>query len=575
MIEALHKIISFAGVEKKNIYNSIFVSFLRACFSMLRIGAIYFIIVALVNGDRSTRPALMAFILMIISILGNAGTRNISLLQQTHAGFFMSANKRMEIADKLKRVPMGFFNDNNVGEITGIATTVMSTVENLGATVLVLVLGGLINTVIFFLMIPFLDVRIAGVVLAGIAVYLLFTSFMEHKTRTLAPRREKSKTMIVSEVLENLQGMSVVKSFNLAGKGDARLRKTIDEYRDNNMALEKMFIPNTIVQNIILGIFKMMIIFLSVYFYLQGSMELITALILIVVAYQVFAEIEQTDSGLSMLRVVTGSLDQVKEIDNIPKMDYIGENYRPERTDINIRNVSFSYGKNEILNKADLSIPADTMTAFVGPSGAGKTTLALLISRFWDVDSGSITIGGKDIREYTLEALMSQISIVFQNVYLFEDTIENNIRFGCPDASREEVIRAAKMACCHDFIESLPLGYDTVIGEGGATLSGGEKQRISIARAVLKDAPIIILDEATANVDPENEDKLKAAFEALTRNKTVIMIAHRLETIRNADQIAVISDGRIESGTHERLMKDNQVYRRFVNMRQQAADWSM
>ena len=575
MIEALHKIISFAGIEKKNIYKSIFVSFLRACFSMLRIGAIYFIIVALVNGDRSTRPALMAFMLMIISILGNAGTRNISLLQQTHAGFFMSANKRMEIANKLKRVPMGFFNDNNVGEITGIATTVMSTVENLGATVLVLVLGGLINTVIFFLMIPFLDVRIAGVVLAGIAVYLLFTSFMEHKTRTLAPRREKSKTMIVSEVLENLQGMSVVKSFNLAGKGDARLRKTIDEYRDNNMALEKMFIPNTIVQNIILGIFKMMIIFLSVYFYLQGSMELITALILIVVAYQVFAEIEQTDSGLSMLRVVTGSLDQVKEIDNIPKMDYIGENYRPERTDINIRNVSFSYGKNEILDKADLSIPADTMTAFVGPSGAGKTTLALLISRFWDVDSGSITIGGKDIREYTLEALMSQISIVFQNVYLFEDTIENNIRFGCPDASREEVIRAAKMACCHDFIESLPLGYDTVIGEGGATLSGGEKQRISIARAVLKDAPIIILDEATANVDPENEDKLKAAFEALTRNKTVIMIAHRLETIRNADQIAVISEGRIESGTHEKLMKDNQIYRRFVNMRQQAADWSM
>ena len=575
MIEALHKIISFAGIEKKNIYKSIFVSFLRACFSMLRIGAIYFIIVALVNGDGSAQPALMAFMLMMISILGNAATRNISLLQQTHAGFFMSANKRMEIADKLKRVPMGFFNDNNVGEITGIATTVMGTVENLGATVLVLVLGGLINTVIFFLMIPFLDIRIAGVVLAGIVIYLLFTSFMEHKTRTLAPRREKSKTMIVSEVLENLQGMSVVKSFNLAGKGDVRLRKTIDEYRDNNMALEKMFIPNTIVQNIILGIFKMAIIFLSVYFYLQGSMELITALILIVVAYQVFAEIEQTDSGLSMLRVVTGSLDQVKEIDNIPKMDYIGEDYKPLMTDIDIEDVSFSYGKNEILNNVNLRIPAGTMTAFVGPSGAGKTTLALLISRFWDVDSGSIKIGGKDIREYTLEALMSRISIVFQNVYLFEDTIENNIRFGRPDATREEVIQAAKMACCHDFIESLPLGYDTVIGEGGATLSGGEKQRISIARAVLKDAPIIILDEATANVDPENEDKLKAAFEALTRNKTVIMIAHRLETIRNANRIAVISDGRIESGTHERLMKDNQVYRRFVNMRQQAADWSM
>lgn len=575
MIEALRKIIMFSGSEKKNIYKSIFVSFLRACFSMLRIGAIYYIIVGLINDDTSTTPAWIAFALMIVSILGTATTRNISLLQQTHAGFYMSANKRMDIAEKLKRVPMGFFNDNSVGEITGISTTVMSTVENLGATVLVLVLGGLINTVVFFLLIPFLDPRIAMVVLAGIAIYLIFTSIMEHKTRTMAPQRERSKTMIVSEVLENLQGMSVVKSFNLSGKGDARLRKAIDEYRDKNMALEKMFIPISSVQNIILGIFKMSIIFLSVYFYLQGTMELITALMLVIVAYQVFAEIEQTDSGLSMLRVVTGSLDQVEKVDAMPQLDTEGEDYNPSTLDINVENVSFSYGGKEILHDVSLNIPAGTTTAFVGPSGAGKTTLALLISRFWDVKSGSISIGGKDIRDYTLDALMSQMSIVFQNVYLFEDTIENNIRFGCPGASRADVVRAAKMACCHSFIESLPFGYDTVIGEGGATLSGGEKQRISIARAILKDAPIIILDEATANVDPENEDKLKAAFEALMRNKTVIMIAHRLETIRNANQIAVIEGGGLSVGTHDKLMKDNPTYSRFVHMRQQAATWSV
>lgn len=575
MIEALRKIIMFSGSEKKNIYKSIFVSFLRACFSMLRIGAIYYIIVGLINDDTSTTPAWIAFVLMIVSILGTATTRNISLLQQTHAGFYMSANKRMDIAEKLKRVPMGFFNDNSVGEITGISTTVMSTVENLGATVLVLVLGGLINTVVFFLLIPFLDPRIAMVVLAGIAIYLIFTSIMEHKTRTMAPQRERSKTMIVSEVLENLQGMSVVKSFNLSGKGDARLRKAIDEYRDKNMALEKMFIPISSVQNIILGIFKMSIIFLSVYFYLQGTMELITALMLVIVAYQVFSEIEQTDSGLSMLRVVTGSLDQVDKVDAMPQLDTEGEDYKPSTLDINVENVSFSYGGKEILHDVSLNIPAGTTTAFVGPSGAGKTTLALLISRFWDVESGRISIGGKDIRDYTLDALMSQMSIVFQNVYLFEDTIENNIRFGCPGASRADVVRAAKMACCHSFIESLPFGYDTVIGEGGATLSGGEKQRISIARAILKDAPIIILDEATANVDPENEDKLKAAFEALMRNKTVIMIAHRLETIRNTNQIAVIEGGGLSVGTHDKLMKDNPTYSKFVRMRQQAAIWSV
>jgi ATP-binding cassette subfamily B protein len=575
MIEALRKIIMFSGSEKKNIYKSIFVSFLRACFSMLRIGAIYYIIVGLINDDTSTTPAWIAFVLMIISILGTATTRNISLLQQTHAGFYMSANKRMDIAEKLKRVPMGFFNDNSVGEITGISTTVMSTVENLGATVLVLVLGGLINTVVFFLLIPFLDPRIAMVVLAGIAIYLIFTSVMEHKTRTMAPQRERSKTMIVSEVLENLQGMSVVKSFNLSGRGDDKLRKAIDEYRDKNMSLEKMFIPVSTIQNIVLGVFKMTIIFLSAYFYLQGTMELITALMLVVVAYQVFAEIEQTDSGLSMLRVVTGSLDQVEKVDAMPQLDNEGEDYNPSTQDINVENVSFSYGGKEILHDVSLNIPAGTTTAFVGPSGAGKTTLALLISRFWDVKSGRISIGGKDIRDYTLDALMSQMSIVFQNVYLFEDTIENNIRFGCPGASRADVVRAAKMACCHSFIESLPFGYDTVIGEGGATLSGGEKQRISIARAILKDAPIIILDEATANVDPENEDKLKAAFEALMRNKTVIMIAHRLETIRNANQIAVIEGGGLSVGTHDKLMKDNPTYSKFVRMRQQAATWSV
>jgi len=575
MIEALHKIFLFAGPEKKNIYRSIFVGFLKACFNMLRIVAIYVIIDAMVSGNLSSAPALTAFLLMLASILGMTFTRNISLLQQTHASFFMSANKRLEIAGRLKKVPMGFFNDNSVGEITGISTTVLETVENIGANVLVLVLGGLINTALFFLMIPALDVRIALVVLAGMIVYLGFTSALEHKTRVLAPRREGSKTKIVSEVLENLQGMSVVKAFNLAGRGDKKLRAAIDEYRDSNMDLEKVFLPYSMFQNIVLGFFKISIIFLSVYFTLTGSMDLKTALILTVVSFQIFAEIEQTDAGLSMLRIVTSSIDQANKADKMPVLDEEGEKIIPQDHSITVEHVNFSYGNKDVLDDVSLDMRSNTMTAFVGPSGAGKTTLALLISRFWDVDKGRIMIGGRDIREYTLESLMSQISIVFQNVYLFADTIENNIRFGCPNASREDVIRAAKMACCHDFIESLPSGYDTVIGEGGGTLSGGEKQRISIARAILKDAPIIILDEATANVDPENEDKLKAAFDALTQNKTVIMIAHRLETIKNADKIAVISGGKMESGTHEKLMVSNPIYSRFVHMREQASDWKM
>lgn len=215
------------------------------------------------------------------------------------------------------------------------------------------------------------------------------------------------------------------------------------------------------------------------------------------------------------------------------------------------------------------------MTAFVGSSGAGKTTLAMLIARFWDVNSGKISIGGRDVRDYTLESLMSQISVVFQNVYLFADTIENNIKFGMSDADHDQVVAAAQKACCHDFIMSLPDGYSTVIGEGGATLSGGEKQRISIARAILKDAPIIILDEAMANVDPENEDKLTAAFDALTENKTVIMIAHRLKTIRNADKIVVLDGGSLCSGTHDELLRTSSRYSTFIRLREEAANWKM
>ena len=242
---------------------------------------------------------------------------------------------------------------------------------------------------------------------------------------------------------------------------------------------------------------------------------------------------------------------------------------------LTLTNVSKSFGVNEILKDVSLAIPENTMTAFVGSSGAGKTTMAMLIARFWDVDAGSITIGGTDVRDYTLESLMSQMSVVFQNVYLFADTIENNIKFGSASATHEQVVAAAKKACCHDFIMGLPEGYGTVIGEGGATLSGGEKQRISIARAILKDAPIIILDEATANVDPENEDKLTAAFDALTEDKTVIMIAHRLKTIRDADKIVVLDGGKLSEGTHAELLERNEKYANFIRLREEAAGWKL
>ncbi len=277
-----------------------------------------------------------------------------------------------------------------------------------------------------------------------------------------------------------------------------------------------------------------------------------------------------------MLRLTAASIDRTVETEDMPRMDEDGREIDPQSHDIVFDHVSFSYEQKPILNDISVTLPDKTTTAVIGPSGSGKTTFCNLIARFWDTDSGSVKIGGYDVRNYTLESLMNQISVVFQNVYLFADTIENNIKFGRTDATHEEVVAAAKAACCDDFIENLPDGYNTVIGEGGANLSGGEKQRISIARAILKNAPIVILDEATANVDPENEDRLQKAIESLTRDKTIIMIAHRLKTVRHADQILVIDHGRIvQQGKHEQLIALPGIYADFIGGKKQTVDWKL
>lgn len=576
MLNALKKIWDFAGEERKNINRSIAVGFLYAVFHMFQISAIYFIILALTDGDTSNRSAVIALAFLLISIMGRTVANYFSQLQQTHAGYFMVANKRVDIGDKLKSVPMGYFNDNSLGEITGVATTVLEDVENTAPMVLVSILGGFINAVVFTLMVLIFDWRIGLIVIAGTVVYLLITSAMEKKSAVIAPNRQESAARLVSSVLEQVQGMSVIKSFNLTGKGDKKLRDALEYNRKSNLDMERLFTPYNVAQSLTLQVSGVLMILAAVGFYLNGSMTLADSLMTIVVSFMIFAQIESAGSGMAMLRLVGVSIDHANQMDAIPQMDESGKKIIPASCDIAFENVRFSYGQKEILHGISVKIPNKTTTAVIGPSGSGKTTLCNLIARFWDVDSGFVKIGGRDVREYTLESLMEQISMVFQNVYLFADTIENNIKFGRPEASFEEVVAVAKKACCDDFIQALPDGYQTVIGEGGASLSGGEKQRLSIARAMLKDAPIVILDEATANVDPENEDRLQKAIEELTRDKTIIMIAHRLKTVRNADQILVVNDGRIvQQGRHEELMKQRGIYADFVIGRKEAIGWKI
>lgn len=444
MLEAIKKIIVFSGPEKSRIYKAIIISFFKSLFSMFRMAAIYFVLLAFEEGNTTMKPAWTVLVLLGISIAGQLILKMAADLQAVHAGYFMSAYKRLEIAERLKKVPMGYFNDNNLEQITGTATTVLDVVENQGANVLVLILSGLMNSVVFLICVLCFDWRLGLIELVGMTIYMLITSSMEKKSRSLSPVRQKNEAALVSKVLESLQGMSVIKSFNLTGKGDEALKKAIDDNRDSNMALERLFIPYGEVQGIVLGAFKALLLLVAVILFISGNMTITYALMAVIISFQVFADIEQTGAGLTVLRVVSSSIEEAEKVNLLPVMDENGKEFTPADHGISIDHVSFSYGDNKILNDVSLEIPENTMTAFVGSSGAGKTTLAMLIARFWDVDKGSISIGGRDVRDYTLESLMSQISVVFQNVYLFADTIENNIKFGMSEASHEQVVAAAK-----------------------------------------------------------------------------------------------------------------------------------
>lgn len=576
MLEAFRKIRHFAGNEAKNINKSVAVGFLNAVLQMFRAAAVYFVILALTSGEKGGKTAWAALICELIAIFGGAVTASFSKMLQTHAGYFMAADRRISIANRLKSVPMGFFNRNSLGQISGVCTTVIGSIESIVPMVLVNILGGLITTAVFVLIILIFDWRIGLIAALGIMLYLCVVSAMEKKSAAVANDMQKSQTALVEAVLENVRGMSVIKSFNLTGKGDKRLQDALEYNRRTNIDITNILTPYTAIEEAVLQLAGIGMMAAAVLLWINGAMSTANALMSIVMSFLVFNQIKAFGMGVSMLRSAAAAIDRTEETENMPRMDENGKEIVPEKHDIAFENVSFSYEEKPILRDISVTLPDKTTTAVIGPSGSGKTTFCNLIARFWDTDCGSVKIGGYNVKDYTLEALMNQISVVFQNVYLFADTIENNIKFGRPEASHEEVKAAAKAACCDEFIERLPNGYDTVIGEGGASLSGGEKQRISIARAMLKDAPIIILDEATANVDPENEDRLQKAIEALTRNKTVIMIAHRLKTVRNADKILVIDRGRIvQQGTHDELIQKPGIYADFVGGKKQTVAWKL
>ena len=500
---------------------------------------------------------------------------------QSAAGFMIFADKRMELGNHLRKMPMGYFTSGNIGKISSVLSTDMVFIEEVAMSTLGNMMGYLLSSLILLVFMFYLNVQL-GLIAAAVTVlaWLVSKGMNKVSLREAAERQEQSERL-TDAVLSFVEGIGVIKSYNLLGEKSEELTDNFQRSRNTSLAFEQKMTPWTMSLNILYGIGIAAIFGLSIVLEQRGALPLAYVLGVLLFVFDLSGPLKALYGEASRLTVMNAALDRIEAVLNEPELPDTGKQHlpaqaQPGQPEVQFNDVVFAYQDKEVLHHISFAMKKDSMTALVGPSGSGKSTIANLLARLWDVKSGSIIIRGMDIRNVPLAELMEQISMVFQRVYLFQDTIYNNISIGKPDATEEEVYAAAKKARCYDFIMALPDGFQTVVGEGGATLSGGEKQRISIARCILKDAPIIILDEATASVDTDNESYIQEAISELVKGKTLLVIAHRLNTIQNADQILVIDNGQIaQQGTHEELLKQPGIYQEFVNIRKNAAGWSL
>lgn len=577
MFQTLKKFFAFCGDDNRKMFvSSIWLGVISAICSAMRIPAAAIVIQALLSGNVTMATLWSSLGVIVVSLIITIAINMKSTMLQTRAGYRACANKRIEIAEHLRYLPMGWFNDNSLGEVTSVTTNTMENMANVATRVVMITTRGFLTSGIIAVMMFVFDWRMGLITLAGLILFFAVNSAMQKKEQSLAQRKFNADERLVTKVLEYVQGIAEVKNFDLTGDSTTQVHAAVEEARKASFGMELPSVLFMLAQFIVNKLTGIAVCTAAIAFYFGGTMELANCLLMLICSFILFEQLDSAGSYSSLFRSIDIGVDKANSILSVEAMDIDGEEISSESEDIALSHVDFSYDSKPILRDVSLKIPEKTTVAIVGPSGSGKTTLCNLMARFWDVQSGSVTLGGHDVREYSYDSLIKNFSFVFQRTYLFSDTIANNIRFGKPNASMDEVKAAAKKARCYDFIMALPDGFDTVIGEGGATLSGGERQRISIARAIMKDAPIIILDEATANVDPENEKELMEAVAELTHNKTVIMIAHRLKTVRSADKIFVVDRGEIvQQGTHDELVAVDGLYRRFVVERKQAAGWKV
>lgn len=493
---------------------------------------------------------------------------------QEPISYELTARDRLAVGDALKRVSLGYFQQVSTGNILSSITTGLSTLENMGIRMIDNFVGGYLNFLVIFVGLAVFSPLTALIALLAAALSLAFLLVIAHYSRRNAPVEAQVNKDMTGAVIEYARGLAVVKSFGKSGASMESVTGAIRDSKKIHLKIEWGYVPGNALHLLALKCGSVGLALAAALMCFSGEMDFSIMLMFVFFSFSIFVSLEPISDSAHTLGIIEDAMNQLDALKERNFIDADGKNIPLDHYDIEFKNVDFGYDSRQVLKNVSFRIPEKTSTAIIGPSGSGKTTICSLLARFYDPQSGCISVGGHDLKEFTCDSLLTNISMVFQNVYLFNDTIRANICFGKPDATEEEIIEAAKKARCHGFIMALPKGYDTVVGEGGGTLSGGEKQRISIARAILKNAPIIILDEATASIDPENEHLIQSAISELTRGRTIITIAHRLATIRNADQILVVEDGRIaEKGTHDELIRENGLYRRFTEIREKAEGW--
>ncbi len=570
----MHRLIGITGKYKARIRASYITAFLKGIMMKAPLILCFLCISYFMQGSMDKKKCLYLGIAVFASVILQAVLEHVSNVLQSAAGYMVFADMRLKLGDHLRRLPMGYFTEGNIGKISSVLATDMVFIEEncmgvLSELVTFIISQGLM-TVFMFVM----DYRLGLLSLIIVAVFILIGNLMLKTTMKHSVIKQEGSESLTEEVLDFAEGIGIIKSYNMLGEKSKRLTDEFEKSCKESIDFEVAYGPWARALYLTFGIGTALVLALCAYLFNAGQITDVYMVGMALFLFDMFVSIKSYYGQMARLTVTDASLDRIEEVfaaeelrdDGKKKINASVDNDSPI-DEIEYDNVSFGYTEKDVLKNVSFSVKKGQMTALVGPSGGGKSTIASLLARFWDVKSGRILVRGDDIRDVSLGSLMDQVSMVFQRVYLFQDTIYNNIAISRPDATREEVEEAAKKARCYDFIMQLPEGFDTMIGEGGASLSGGEKQRISIARCILKDSPIVILDEATASVDADNERAIQEAISELCKDKTLLVIAHRLKTIKDADQILVVSDGKIiESGDHASLMEKGGTYAHMVSL---------